>query len=215
MGVRFGSPPAGAEEAAAAGLAEVAHGGMLKSSGGASLATTAEEQVSLVAPHEMRSLRLDTAAAHGGLEEAEHAGWRYLVQSAGIPVASAQLAPGAAETGGGVTGGGEAALSQVNEGPFVQATAAALEQAQSLPQVADGDYEPRMLTIPAIYVAALWLKDLSGDDDLVVPLAPAPSYLEAGRVYAEREFLDLVAGPAEERLAFDDSPQGTEGGSGG
>jgi hypothetical protein len=61
--------------------------------------------------------------------------------------------------------------------------------------------------IPALYVMALWLKDLDGDDDVVVPMAPAPSFLEANRPYTEREFLKALAGPARERRAFSNAPE--------
>ena len=36
-----------------------------------------------------------------------------------------------------------------------------------------------MIRVPALYVMALWLKDLDGDADIVVPMAPAPPFLEA------------------------------------
>ena len=58
-----------------------------------------------------------------------------------------------------------------------------------------GNYEVRMLRVPALYVVALWLKDLDGDDDLIVPLVPAPAFLEAGRAYREAEFLDTLEAP--------------------
>ena len=104
-------------------------------------------------------------------------------------------------------GGGGAAFTHLNEGPFVQATADALAGLEDRPEVAAGSYQVRMVRIPALYVVALWLEDLDGDADLVLPLAPAPVFLDTGRLYGEREFLDVLAGPARERLAFDDTPQ--------
>ena len=96
----------------------------------------------------------------------------------------------------------------MNEGPFVQSTERVLGVVEDFPEVVSGSYEPRMLKIPALYVVALWLKDLRADDDLFVPLDPAPAFLETGRAYREGEFLDALEGPARQRLEFDDSPQG-------
>ena len=67
--------------------------------------------------------------------------------------------------------------------------------------------EARIVRIPALYVMALWLKDLDGDDDVVVPMAPAPPYLEANRPYTEQKFLKALAGPAKERATFSNAPE--------
>ena len=81
--------------------------------------------------------------------------WRYLVEEAGATVASAEVG---VDAKGAVRG-----LDHVNEGPFVKATAAAQKAASKLPQVRDGKVEARVIRIPALYVMALWLKDLEGD----------------------------------------------------
>jgi len=73
--------------------------------------------------------------------------------------------------------------------------------------VRDGKVEARLIRVPALYVMALWLKDLDGDDDVVVPMAPAPPFLEANRPYTEREFLKALTGPAKARAQFSNAPQ--------
>jgi hypothetical protein len=95
----------------------------------------------------------------------------------------------------------------VNEGPFVKATAAAQKAASKLPQVRDGKVEARVIRVPALYVMALWLKDLEGDRDVIVPMAPSPPFLEANRPYTEREFLKALAGPAKARAGFSNAPE--------
>ena len=199
MGVRFGTPHGDAERLAQAGVEHVARTARLKTAGGAALTTTATEQVSLTSPHEMRHVRLDALTERRPLDDSEQTGWRYLVEAGGAPVAAAEVATDA--------GGGGAAFSQLNEGPFVQSTAEALRTLEERPETAAGNYEVRMARVPALYVMALWLEDLDGDEDLVLPLAPAPAFLDTQRLYSEQEFLDALAGPARERLAFDDTPQ--------
>ncbi len=199
MGIRYATPPAGAEEFAATGLTEVVRTATMKTPGGATLAMTPVEQINLASAHPVHNVGLDALAARRPLAEASRTGWRYLVDSGGAPVASTEVSVDAA--------GQPTAFAQVNEGPFVAATARALDQVERRPEVAGGDYEIRLLKVPALYVVTLWLKDLNGDRDLVVPLDPAPPYLEPGRIYTETEFLETLAEPARQRLEFDDSPQ--------
>jgi hypothetical protein len=200
MPIRYGAPPEEAEQLASAGVEDVARTARMKTSGGASLATTAPEQVSLVAPHEMRTIGLDALVDGRPLAEAPTVGWRYLVDAGAGAVASSEVASD--------EGGQPTSFALLNEGPYVRSTEASLREVSTLPEVESGDYEVRLLKIPALYVVALWLKDLDGDDDLVVPLDPAPPYVEAGRTYREDEFLAALEAPARDRLGFDDSPQG-------
>jgi hypothetical protein len=199
MGIRYATPPAGTEEFATTGLTEVIHTAAMKTPGGAALAMTPAEQINLASGHPVYNLGLDALAARRPLAEASQTAWRYLVDTGGAAVVSTEVSVDAA--------GQPIAFAQVNEGPFVAATARALDQVEQRTEVATGNYEIRLLKVPALYVVALWLKDLEGDRDLVIPLDPAPPYLEPGRAYTEAEFLEILGEPARQRLQFDDSPQ--------
>jgi hypothetical protein len=150
------------------------------------------EELALVAPHQMYTLDAD-AVLSGGLGGAEPAGWRFLVTDRDRVVASAELAGEA----------GEAPL--LNGGPYVASTAEAIDELERLPQIADGDYELRILKVPALYVVAAWL---AGERPTLVPLAPAPSFLEAGRPYSEAEFMAALQGPARDVVAITDDQLG-------
>jgi hypothetical protein len=199
MAISYAAPPDGAERLAGAGLDEVTRTARLKTAGGASLTTSAPDQVTLSAPHELHNIGLDALVARRPLADSPTIGWRYLVQTQAGTVASSEVAADA--------GGQPTVFAQLNEGPFVESTARSLREVVGIPQVEAGNFEVRMLRIPAIYVMALWLKDLDGGADLVVPLDPAPDFLEAGRAYTEEEFLGVLESPARQRLEFDDSPQ--------
>jgi hypothetical protein len=80
----------------------------------------------------------------------------------------------------------------------VASTAASIDDAERLPEVADRDFEFRILKVPGLYVVAAWL---AGDRDLLVPLEPAPSFLQAGRRYSDGDFLRALEHPAEQILA--------------
>jgi hypothetical protein len=128
------------------------------------------------------------------LEDAKPAGWRFLVADRDRVVASAELADDSGNA------------PSINSGPYVSATATAIDDLERLPEIADGDFELRILKVPGLYVVAAWLV---GGRRVVVPLAPAPSFLEAGRSYSEEEFMKALAEPARKVLG---QPPGASGG---
>lgn len=150
--------------------------------------------LSLAAPHDVYFLGLSDLAKGVSLDAATLVGRRFLVMDGDRPIASAELAD--QDEGPGF---------QANEGPYVQSTAAAIARAEEDPELADGDYEVRVLRIPALYFMGIWLKnEQGGQADVVIPLEPAPPPLDSGRKYTPEEILSTLAEPARTRLAFDD-----------
>jgi hypothetical protein len=100
----------------------------------------------------------------------------------------------------------EAALPGVHANTHrVESTAAAIAQAESDPELARADYEIRVLRIPALYFIGLRLKNEQSELDVLIPLDPAPSPLQAGSKLTAAELLAALAEPARERLAVDNS----------
>jgi hypothetical protein len=157
------------------------------------LAQAEPSGLELAVPHDVFTLGLDELARGASIQEAQRVGQRYLVVDGDTAISSAEVTP----EGGGF---------QANEGPFVAATAGAIEQAEQDPGLADGRYELRLLRIPALYLMALWLKDDDGDGDWVIPLAPAPLPLEPGRHYRPDEVMPQLAQLAEARRQVDETP---------
>jgi hypothetical protein len=155
------------------------------------MAGSEPSRLELAVPHDVYSLGLDQLSAGATIQDAEPVGQRFLVVDGDTPVSSAEVTP-------------EGGAFQANEGPFVAATLAAIEQAEQDPELTDGRYELRLLRIPALYLMALWLKDDDGDGDLVIPLDPSPEPLEAGRHYRPDELVAELARMAEARSEFDD-----------
>jgi hypothetical protein len=199
MPIEFPTPPADALKAATDGVVEVHRAEAPGRARVRGLRDIGSKGRRLASPHRVHNLRLTDLGKPGALRDAPMTAWRYLVEDDGAAVASAEVG---VDEKGNVRG-----FDHVNEGPFVAATAAAQKAAATLPQVRDGRMEPRILRIPALYVMALWLKDLDGDSDVLVPMAPAPPYLEANRPYTERGFMRALAGPAKERQAFSNAPE--------
>jgi hypothetical protein len=160
-------------------------------------ADTARLAVSL--PHDVYTLGLEAIAEGRGLDAAEPVGRRCLVMEDERPVAAAELRDQGAE--------GEGELT-TTEGPFTEATARTVQEVEGWPEVAEGEYDLRLLRVPALYLMALWLKDRDGSADLLVPLDPAPSGLESGARYEEGELLDRLQRRARERLEFEQEEPG-------
>lgn len=114
-------------------------------------------------------------------------GWRFLIRSGDRFVAAADTR---------LTPDGWA-FSHFFEGPYVAATERALRQAESLGKA----YQPRLLSVPELYMLTLWLHGAVGADaaaglpaaaDLLVPLAPAPPGIAPFRPHPVSELLPVL-----------------------
>ncbi|GAA1591463.1 hypothetical protein ACIQV2_20800 [Streptomyces globosus] len=114
-------------------------------------------------------------------------GWRFLIRGGDRHVAAADVR---------LTADGWA-FSHFFEGPYVAATERALRQAESLGK----GYQPRLLSVPELYMLTLWLHGAVGADassglpaasDLLVPLAPAPPGIAAYRPHPVSELLPVM-----------------------
>ncbi|MBB5824967.1 hypothetical protein [Micromonospora carbonacea] len=150
------------------------------------LGAAAPEDVQVSTPHQVFTMGLDDVEAGGGLDRARPGGWRFLLESGGEVIASAE----STETPDG------SRPPSFNEGPYVRATATAVRAARALPQLATAGFELRLLRIPALYLMALWLH--SPNTDLLIPLAPSPIGNE-GRVVLPPVFFRELSGHARDR----------------
>lgn len=114
-------------------------------------------------------------------------GWRFLIRCGERSVAAAETM---------LTPDGWA-FSHFFEGPYIASTERALRQAEVMQQ----PYQPRLLSIPGLYMLALWLHgDCAADaatgrlaaTDLLVPLAPAPPGIAAHRPHRAAELLPVL-----------------------
>jgi hypothetical protein len=156
-----------------------------------SLRQVRPEALSLIAPHRTFSLGLSSVLSHH--LEPEETGWRFLITDGERTVASAEVA------------NDEGKSSLVNGGPYVGATVEAITRLEGMPELGDAAYELRLLKIPALYIVAAWLVDAHR---LIMPLAPAPSYLEPGAAYDEESFLAALQEAAHSVAQSDDGLSG-------
>jgi hypothetical protein len=118
---------------------------------------------------------------------AQLVGWRFLLERGGRAV-------GAAETM--LTADGWA-FSHFCEGPYISSSERAVRRAEALPAL----YQPRLLSLPELYMLTLWLHvdpdadpgaGSPGPDDLLVPLAPAPPGIAADQAISTAALLPLL-----------------------
>jgi hypothetical protein len=134
--------------------------------------------------HAVYDLGLDAVRPGASLDSARRSAIRYLVSDRSKPVAAAEVL---------VDGNQRATLlANVNSGPFVASFAQALSDLAHRAEVVSGTFEARLLRVSAIAVVAVWLKSEAGAADLVYPIAPAPRYLQIGRLYPVDEFLAAI-----------------------
>ncbi|MGY1583971.1 hypothetical protein [Streptomyces sp. MN13] len=129
---------------------------------------------------------LDSVSAKG-VAATRLAGWRFLIRSGDRSVAAAESR---------LTPDGWA-FSHFFEGPYIPSTERALAQAETLTQA----YQPRLLSVPSLYMLTLWLHgDPTADGaaghpaatDLLVPLAPAPPGIAAHRPHRVADLLPVL-----------------------
>ncbi len=165
-----------------------------------SLAAAVPAQISLSSGHAVYNLGLRDLLDGKSLEQRAITSWRFIVQNSNAEPTAAETLSGGAS--------GPAEFSSVNAGPFVQGTKDAFAAVSADPAFAVGDWEMRLLRVPALFIMAVWTHEKSGKDDRLVPIQPAPTYLSAGKTYSWTEFLSAVRSYAEARLKADDGARG-------
>jgi len=194
MPLRLPPPPPAGLEIVTAGLNRFLS---TQSSAARALSVGSEEDAysSLAAavPHLVYFVGLDDVAQSRMLSAARPTSWRYILLKGDYAYAAAEVTINEdGELGG---------FSHVDRGPFAENIVAAVELAEITDTARGGDYELRLLSVPALYLVALWLH---GADDLILPLAPAPGALEAERVYTEDQIFTELAELIERRTHVDD-----------
>jgi|APFre7841882654_1041346.scaffolds.fasta_scaffold51768_2 hypothetical protein len=129
------------------------------------------------------TLGLNALANGKDFAAANQTGWRYLLKHENEVIASADAVIGL---------GREPEFADVSEGPLVTGLDSAIQAANSEKSLENGEYEVRILMVPALYVAALWLVDTVEGHDLAIPIDPAPSQLIPNKVVTGKELLAVL-----------------------
>ncbi|MGH9664788.1 MAG: hypothetical protein ACRD9L_10225 [Bryobacteraceae bacterium] len=139
-------------------------------SAGVNFAT--DEGIEVRLPHPVYDLALQDLAAGKGLGAARIVSWRYLLTDGQVTISAEVSAP---------ANNAPHQLALLNRGPFVNSFVSTVDSAEKDTGIAVGDYEIALISIPGLYVMALWLRAPQTGKGAVIPLAPAPPELAAGR----------------------------------
>lgn len=113
--------------------------------------------------------------------------WRFLLERGGRAVGAAEVM---------LTADGWA-FSHFSEGPYIASTERAVRRAESLP----GSRQPRLLSVPELYMLTLWLHADTGEalpggspapQDVLIPMAPAPPGIAADEVIHVSSLVPLL-----------------------
>jgi hypothetical protein len=138
------------------------------------------------------NIGLTELAEKGDLSGASQKSWRYLVKQEEKVVASADAL---------ICPDKKPVFSHINEGPLVEGTVSAIQVANANEEVKKGQYIARLIMVPALYFAALWLVDSTKKRDLAIPIEPAPAPFVANKVIPLEELKTTLQKLAKSSLA--------------
>lgn len=141
-------------------------------------------------------LGLDAVAARRGLSATRLAFWTHLLPSSGEEVISADVNADTHE------------FSALTQGRHPKAFLQQVQSLQASSEVEGHSYQLALLRVPALHLHAVWLRDKEGANDVLIPIAPAPPDLQAGRRYSAADFEAALQREAQTVLAETDPLKG-------
>jgi len=179
MPLHLPDPPSGLPDRVMSKLHVFADGGHFTTP---ALRRARKEELALSNPHQVFTMGLNDITSGGGLDRAQPAGWRFLIEQGGRTIASAETT---------LLPDGTHEVSSTSEGQPTVATDSAVKAVRNLPELKADGFELRLLRIHGLYMLALWLH--SPAKDLLVPLAPSPIGKEGKPMQPAEFFADLSA----------------------
>lgn len=152
------------------------------------------DDIEVAAPHPVYFVGTYDVAAGRLLAAATLVGWRYILLAGERSILAAEVSYDRE--------GGQLEFSHTNDGPLVAGTLEGVWVSEGLKEVRDADFELRLLEIPDLSIAALWLH--AEGQDLLMPIPPARRGLKPLTLYTEEDLLRSVSNDAVERLQIKD-----------
>jgi hypothetical protein len=189
MALRITDPPKAARDAVHARLGHPSTASAFRTP---AVRLAAADTLAVSTPHRIALLPLDRIGPKTALRsDVQMRGWRFLVHHGDQIVAAADTVAGAR---------GQHRFGHLNQGPFVTGTEQAIRRAEAHGLMKQRHFEPILLMVPALYVMALWLRDLDGEHDRLMIIPPAPRGVAPYRMLTTSAFLArlvrLVDAPA-------------------
>ncbi len=181
-------PPKGAERVIDTTMVElISHGGLAVARSTTPTAST---------PLPVYHLGADAIAEQRGLAAAKHVGWLTTVRNGTEIMGSLEFAPRKR----GRSDAPPVQFTSFAKGALHRGLAKAVDVAAKHAQ--RRKVRARILRAPAVYLLALWLTE--GNEDALLPVAPAPPPLEAGKLVPAAQALAALAEAAKQAYAGDE-----------
>lgn len=170
-------------------------------------------RLSAAVQHQVYLLSAADIAAGRNLDKARLVAWRFLIQYGSKIIGAVELACDAQ--------GSNLKFANLDAGPFAQGTYNVVARAEGLDAVIHGAYELRLLKAPSVYTVAVWLKNLKGGSDIVLPVPDSPAAAAKAAMLGGAPALDAgnfvgsLKAPALQALRFDSRPRPDGGAPGG
>jgi len=168
-------------------------------------------RLSAVAQHRVYLLSAADIAAERNLDQARLVSWRFLIQYGSKILGAVELSCDSR--------GGNLRFASLDVGPFAGGTYKVVARAEQRPDVSRGNYELRLLKAPSVYAVAVWLKNLTGGEDIVLPVpdssaAAAQLATLGGAPQTGPGFVQGLKSVAVQALRFDSRPSASSLGQG-
>ena len=191
MPIRPQTPPTSSVQALAAGLSELAPAGAGDAVFGAASAAAGGQPGPA-----LRYYAADAGDIANDISLwncARYLGWRYLLPEANM-AAAAEVADE----------GGAHQFRVLNESELNPQGWQVLQSLAGRNELANVEYEPRYLTVPALAIAVLWLRTAQDETSFIASIPEADRRFERGRLYPILEFEGLIRPMAVARVAQPD-----------
>lgn len=136
-------------------------------------------------------LGLSDIAGSPDIKASVQTGWRYMLKQDDEVLAHAETI---------IDPNGKHLFAGTNEGPLIEGTTKAIKAVEGQKEIKKGNFEVRLLFIPALYVTALWLTDKEGKFDFAVPIEPTLSPLTPNKLIPLKEFLVILQDKAKSAI---------------
>jgi hypothetical protein len=156
--------------------------------------------------HKVYALDNSDIVRSNQISRARLVAWRVLIQYGPKTVAAMELNCDSQ--------GANIRFASLDMGPFAQRTRQLAESVETFDTVHRGLFEPRMLRMPSVYAVALWLKDLQGTADIVLPMGSPQRAATGGDAMPQTtgDFVKSLRGQAETMRSVDTRPRAGAGG---
>lgn len=163
----------------------------------ATLLKTARKSQPASLPHKTYVLALEDMAAGTGLEKAQLIGWEQIMDGHAIVVHSNE-------------NNDSHTFAEIHQGVHLPGILKKLEVMKNHKKVVKGNYEVAILSVPALFIKALWLKAEKPEEDLIVPIEPTHPILSQHHqtVFSPAEFVALLQQEASLNMQSDFAPVG-------